>query len=146
MRYDYIVIICDVLNFYEIINQHATPELERPIFVSFVYYILPKIFRKIRCLLMHINPTPIRTTVPDKITLSEYIQDEANAICEPAYNPTASKPPVAVIIKPEMGGPARAPIDMMLKNIPTRPPTSAVSPISIKGLQSREIYEPEPNL
>ena len=35
-----------------------------------ISYILPKIFRKIKCLAMHINPTPTRTDVPDK-----YISD-----------------------------------------------------------------------
>ena len=36
---------------------------------------------------------------------------------------------MAVPIAPEIGGPARAPIDKMLINIPSRLPTSSVSPI-----------------
>jgi hypothetical protein len=70
-------------------------------------------------------------------------------ICDvpkPAKYPTSWKPPVAVPIAPEIGGPAKAPIDRMLMNIPIRLPTSFVSPMSIMGLQSSETYEPEQNL
>ena len=54
--------------------------------------------------------------------------------------------PVAVLIAPEIGGPARAPIARMLMNIPVRLPTSPVSPISMIGFEMRETYAPEPNL
>jgi hypothetical protein len=64
----------------------------------------------------------------------------------PAKYPTISNPPVAAFMAPDMGGPTRAPSPTMLMNIPSRRPTSPVSPSAIMGLESKETYDPQENL
>jgi hypothetical protein len=47
---------------------------------------------------------------------------------------------------PDIGGPARAPSEKMLMNIPSRRPTSFVSPKDIIGFERSETYDPEESL
>lgn len=56
------------------------------------------------------------------------------------------KPPVAVKITPDIGGPAMPPKPMRDMNIPTRRPASSILPIATAGAEYRDIYAPMENL
>ena len=51
--------------------------------------------------------------------------------------------PVAVLIAPDMGGPATAPIARMDMHIPTREPTSCTFPIWTRGAAKRPTNTPD---
>ncbi len=65
---------------------------------------------------------------------------------QPAYTPTSRKPPVAVLIAPEMGGPATAARAKTEKYKPVLRPTSLTSPKAIIGAEMRETNAPDEKL
>lgn len=86
------------------------------------------------------SPTPSRTALPiDELSDKEQREYRVNL---PAKHPTATKPPVAELMTPEIGGPASAPNAMMLINIPTFLPMSDGSPNSMTGLGVSAKNEP----
>ena len=64
----------------------------------------------------------------------------------PAHHPTPSKPPVAELIAPDIGGPPSAPNAAKLRNNPVRRPTSPMAPMAMAGTASRETYVPHAKL